>query len=521
MKNTQLIELTAFDGRIPSELSADYILPDTYPDVKRILRVSAKPILIGRYISGRRLEFSGAVDYSVIFSADTENGESMHCVHFAGDFDGSVGDLDNLERASISVIPTIGACSVRMANPRKLTLKSTVNTGVKIIMPTSAEPSVEGGSGTSDTSLEKLFSNITARRERTFLCEPLRISENFEADTSKGTIDDIISCTAQILFNEAKVNLEDSTVTLKGIANVNCVYKSQTEAGVYKSFSRKIPVAHTADAAEYCGAFTYCRPETLSATANAVTIEMNANAAEDSYGERRVVEFDMSADVTVGIVGGEDVSTVLDAYSTSHSSDCTMKNYALKTPDKIFSTSFSVSESLTRDQLSLPENCSIIDTQIEVVSPETSTQRGRLQLSANAMISCIIESDGTYSAVTATIPIKCDLGSSEISSPICRSAEFLASDVRTRTDSDGIHLDFEIYLCAAVCEDKNVSAVSEIRLSGEGKHCTGDAGLTLCYPSGEDTLWQIAKRYKTTVAKIEEANVGRAASVLIIPNDAV
>lgn len=521
MKNTQLIELTTFDGRIPSELSADYILPDTYPDVKRILRVSAKPVLIGRYISGRRLEFSGAVDYSVIFSADTENGESMHCVHFAGDFDGSAGDFDNLDRAVISVIPTLGACSARMANPRKLTLKSTVNTGIKITAPTSAEPSIEFADGTPDTSIEKLFSTITARRERTFMCEPLRISENLDVDASKGAIDEIISCTAQILFGEAKVNLEDSTVALKGTANVNCIYKSESEAGVYRSFSRKIPVTHIADAAEYCGAFTSCRAETLSATANAVTVEMNANVGEDSYGERRVIELDMSADVTVGIVGGEDVSIVLDAYSTTHSSECIMKNYAVKTPDKTFSTSFSVSETLTRDQISLPENCSIIDTQLEIVSPQISAQRGRLQLAANAVVSSIVESDGAYSGMTATIPIKCELGASDISTPVCRFAQFLASDVRTRADSDGIHLDFEVSVCTAVCEEKNVSAVSEVRLSGECKRSDGDFTLTLCYPSPEDTLWQIAKRYKTTVANVEAANIARTASVLVIPNDAV
>ena len=518
MKNTQLIELTAFDGRIPSELSADYILPDTYPDVKRILRASAKPILIGRYISGRRLEFTGAVDYSVIFSADTENGESMHCVHFAGDFDGSVGDFDNLERANISVIPAIGACSVRMANPRKLTLKSTVNTDVKIAMPTSAGPTVDGD---PDTVLEKLFSTVTARRERTFMCEPLRISENLETDNAKGSIDEIISCTAQVLFSEAKVNLEDSTVSLKGTANVNCIYKSEPEAGVYKSFSRKIPVTHIADASEYCGAFTSCRPETLSATANAVTVEMNASVGEDSYGERRVVDLDISADVTVMIVGGEDVSAVLDAYSTSHSSDCIMKNYVLRTHDKTFSTGFSVSETLTRDQLSLPENCVIIDTQIEVVSPQISAQRARLQLMANAIASCMIENDGTYSGVTAVVPIKCDLGSSEMSTPICRCAQFLTSDIRTRVDGDSMHLDFEVSVCAAVCEEKNISAVSEVRLSGECTHHAENTGLTICYPSSEDTLWQIAKRYNTTVAKIEAANTGRTASILVIPNKSV
>ena len=67
---SQRIPVPFYDGTVTNELSADYILPDTYPDVKQILRVRARPVMIGRFISGKRLEFNGAVDYIVIFSAE-------------------------------------------------------------------------------------------------------------------------------------------------------------------------------------------------------------------------------------------------------------------------------------------------------------------------------------------------------------------------------------------------------------------------------------------------------------------
>ena len=521
MKPTQLLEISAFEGRIPSELSADYILPDIYPDVKRILRVAAKPILISRYIAGRRLEFSGAVDYVVIFSADTENGESMHSVHFSGDWDGSVGDLETLERANIAITPSISACSARMANPRKLTLKSTVATSVKITLPCPVEPTLDGAPDLAvAASLEKLTSTVTARRERTFLSDPLRISENLEPDATQPAIDEIISCSAELFFNDAKVNLDDSTVSLKGLANVSCIYKSQGEAGTYKSFSRKIPVTYVADAADHCGAFSACRPESLCARANATTVEINADVGENPYGERRVVELDVSADVSVYIVGGEDVSVVLDAYSTTHTSECTVKEHVAKTPDKMLTTSFSVGELLSRDVLSIGEGASIIDTQIDIVSPEVISQRGRLALTASALVAMIVEDGGSYSGVTATLPIKCDLGAPDMSDKVICNAKLCAADIRTRTSGEGVHLDFEVSVCAALCEAKSVSALSAIRITGELERECGGAVLTLCYPSADDTLWQVAKRYKTTVAAIEAANAADS-SVLVIPRTGV
>ena len=518
MKPAQFIELTAYEGHIPSELSADYILPDTYPDVKKILRVCAKPVLIGRYISGKRLEFSGAVDYKVLFSADTENGESIHAVHFAGEWSGSLPDIESIDTASVCVIPTVSACTVRLANPRKLTIKSTVSTYARISVPCPVAPSIEGThTAAEEASLERLGHTVTARRERTFLADVLRISENLEPDASQPAIDEIISCGAQIYLGEAKINANDLTVALKGAANVNCIYKPQGEAGVYRSFSRRLPIAYIVDASEYTDVFAACRAETLCARALATTVEINAEVGENSYGERRMLELDVSADVNVSIVGGEDVPVVLDAYSLTRETECITREYTARAPGKMLCASFSVGESLGRSELAIPENAKVIDTEIEIVSPGISVERGRLLLTASAVTSSIIEADGSFSGISATIPIKCELSAGEVSEPLYFAADLTASDVRVRLDNERIYFDFEVSLCAEICERSRNVAVSAVRFTGECKRTPVGATLTLCYPTESDTLWQIAKRYKTTVAAIEAANAD-VSGVLLIPS---
>ncbi len=105
---SQRIPVPFYDGTVTNELSADYILPDTYPDVKQILRVRARPVMIGRFISGKRLEFNGAVDYIVIFSAEAQTDRSdpdnivskpdtLHAVHFAAEYSGAPGELEHLD----------------------------------------------------------------------------------------------------------------------------------------------------------------------------------------------------------------------------------------------------------------------------------------------------------------------------------------------------------------------------------------------------------------------------------------
>lgn len=518
MKSNELMDYTAYEGRVSSELSADFILPDTYPDVKRVLRVDAKPVLIGRYISGRRLEFTGAVDYTVIFCADGEAGETLHCVHFAQDFDGGVGDAEALEGANITLKPRMTACSQRLANPRKLTLKSTVGTDVRISAALPCTPACEGAtSRAEEMGLEKLTRSIPTRRERTFLADPLRISEDLEPDASQPAIDEIISCSADVCFHEAKINRDgDFTVSLKGEALINTIYKSQGEAGVYKSFSRKCPVAYIVGADEYEEHFKGCRPETLCARADATTVEINASVGENGFGERRVAQVDVTADVSVCIMGTEDIQIVLDAYSPLRASECSWGEATCEDVGKVLFANFSVGESVSRDGLSIPENATVLDTAANATASAITLERGRGQLTGSADVSCIFAADGEYGCVNVSVPIKCELNVGDMSEPIAHTCDMSVSDMRVRLDNERVYFDFEVSLCAQVCEKKRHRFVSAIRLTGEAAKPCSDCAITLCYPSPDDTLWSVAKRYSTTVSALEAAN-SAGSRVLLIP----
>lgn len=517
----QFMQLPTFDGIVPSELSADYILPDTYPDVKKILRARARPVLIGRYISGRKLEFSCAVDYIVIFSADGEGGESLHCVHFAGDFESTLGELDELDNANIVLTPRMSALNVRLSNPRKLSIRSTVSTDVKISSMLPCTAKCEGARTLEEElSLERLCDTVTSGRERTFTAEPLRISENLEPDSTQPSIDEIVTCDATIHFHEARpmYTSDDFTVSLKGDAVVTCLYKSRSEAGNYRSFSRKIPISYIVGADDFRDSFTDCRPESITAYALAVPTEINAVVAEDNYGERRIVELDMTADVNVHITGGEELPITLDAYSTERESECVMKDFDCHSPSKVVFANFSIGENVTRDGLNLPEDTVIVDAAADVSVGSVTLERGRAVMNGNAFISCILSDNaGSFTSSDFTVPIRCEMSAPDITEPFAYNCLPSVSDLRVRIDPERISFDFDVSLCTELFERSRRHVVDTIRLIGETRSTSNDSAMTLCYPSKDETLWQIAKRYNTTVSALEAANRENS-RVLLVPS---
>ena len=64
---------------LQSEVSGDYILPDSYPDVKNILSCSARICDVKKYFGANEGEISGNFAYNIMFSAADDNGGDVIC----------------------------------------------------------------------------------------------------------------------------------------------------------------------------------------------------------------------------------------------------------------------------------------------------------------------------------------------------------------------------------------------------------------------------------------------------------
>ncbi len=513
------IQMPCFEGSIPCELSADYILPDTYPDVKRILRTTASPVIINRYISGDKAEFSGAVDYSVIFSSEDNGKDTIHCVHFAGDFNGVASDGSSLDTADISITPRISACTARLSNPRKISIRTSVSCDVKIRTLMSCQPKC-GGMTTSDGEykLQKLTDPLKFCMQRTFLADPLRLSADIGIDASMPPVDSVISCKSDIAINEARPQFtgEGASVVLKGAAIVNFICKSTASADDYRSFEEKLPFTHTVSADDISSYFDGCSTDELSARATAVPIELNARVSEDNYGERRIIELDLSADVTVHVYGCAEAAPVLDVYSTERETVCGYSDMTVTAPKKLISTNFSVGENIPLTDLKLPEGASVINTSAEMANAKADVENGRALLTANAVISCIYkDAEGNCGSAEAVVPVKYEFPSGDMSAPTEYECYLSASDMRMRTDGERAWFDFEVSVNAELAGRLRRRVVSTVTF-GDKLAKKQTAAMTLCYKSKNDTMWDIAKRYGTTVEALEAANRANA-RVLIIP----
>ena len=71
------------DRFVVTELSSDFSLPDYQPEIKRLLRVRATVAPPDKYIGAGSAEFSGTVDYSIVYAG---NDGALYCTTQTGEY---------------------------------------------------------------------------------------------------------------------------------------------------------------------------------------------------------------------------------------------------------------------------------------------------------------------------------------------------------------------------------------------------------------------------------------------------
>ena len=91
----------------------------------------------------------------------------------------------------------------------------------------------------------------------------------------------------------------------------------------------------------------------------------------------------------------------------------------------------------------------------------------------------------------------------------------------SRLDENNIYSDLEILITYAIFEKHAEEMIRQSNVYKDKPIAReASASLTLYYPTSSDTLWDIAKKYGTTVPEIMAANglsADTASGVLVIP----
>ena len=475
-----------------TESSTDYVLPDYLGDVRKILFSEASLRPSGRFAGGDEVEFSGIVVYNVVY-LDADGGLSS--VEFTSDYDYSVKCSG--ENYNDSIADTrVSNFAVRRVGPRKINAKASLVGSVRLSEKSSL--SLSGDAFELSSEPEIKMGSVNVRVSKT--------SSVIEREYAEAVarLDGAIADEVQVVYSSIEPMVEelqpmDDICNVKGKLRMCVALKNGDEPayGVEKTvnFEEKVDF-------EGLKADMHLIPE-MSVTSLKSSVNADENGCE-------VVLSGIVEMCAIG-EGNQSVELVLDGYLKEASTDNSYENF---------------------DYTSLISTASIRAShtaEIDRADFESEGMREVVFLTSTPKIEQIEKGEGVvtvsgevrYSGVASEmIGDKISYTSIKFSSPFslnvncnCQNDDKTQVEVELHTqntsatlDSDKLYATCSLEGCAVVLAEEGQTVLSGMSRVECDEKDSSTAKITVYYPAPGDTLFEVAKRFRTSTLKLAEDN---------------
>ncbi len=481
---------TALDTTVEQAVERDFVLPDYYPDIFRILKCRVMPKITSHSINGEKMTFELSVLIRVLYQS--ENSCKVNCLEQKLNYSKSVDMSGDCQNPVITVTPHVDYVNCRVVNQRRLDVRGAVSARIKIVGEQKQAVIVDAFG--ANVQLKK--SLITYPTKRLTATKRITVIEELELAASKPAVGAIIRSDCTVFTQEQKI-IAGKLVT-KGEAEISMLYTCTDSAGedVLEPMKFTIPFSQIIDVDgidESFEAFIDITP----AGCDIITKGENSSS----------LECELVLLVNCTAMKFETCEVVTDAYSTCY--ECELEN----TGCRIESIPMSISETHTvTSQVSYNDEdiACIYDSWCDIsnVSSRFDDDKNKYIISGNLNF-CLIgkNESGAPIYLESEAPFEHELSSEYSAQSTIDPKVCVQSCSYHLPDSNSAEIKAELKISGCVCEQSAKNIICQLSVcTDKPKEKQNGYALKLCYCGENEDIWEIAKKYSTSINAIMEEN---------------
>ena len=487
------LQLPICDKIVTSEVAGDFSLPDYQPEIKRLLRVSATVQPPTHYVGGGSAEFSGTVDFCMIYAGSDGK---MYCFPTSSDYVFRVPleaspDFDLNDSLVCYALCESESVISRVSGPRRMSVKCRLKARVKAYGSYLLEEKHRGklreGCGE-----ERLWKEAQTAVSSHALGEPFVVSDEILLDREAGSGDDwrIVSGDAQVMVNEALCG--NGRINCRGEVVLKLMLQREGEDQEPVCVWRKLPFNHEmkADGAAIGG----------DAAVSGVCTELNLALEEG----RVLCEAEIVTEACCQQT--ETLAYTADWYATGCESSCDVSEVTLPRALRCINGNVTQSEAKSVEEFGIASDTRVIDVAGQATLDAITQDRGRYVLSGNCRYTLILVSpDGEMTTKDIELPWRYVAdGAAAGESPLHYEGQVQVLSAKARMDGKRLAIDAEMGVCARLWTKETVLVATALTYGERRLKTAGE--MLLCYPSRKDTLWSVGKRYGCAIDRLVVKN---------------
>jgi len=286
---------------IDTMVRGEYLIPDTHPDVMKILMIEARPFIVNTEVMQDKVYLEGQVEYNILYFAKEEDKLAVNSISYNDKFNSQV-DIDGAEHRMICEADCeVEHINASIINERKVSvdgifkIKCTLYENKRIDMVKDIDSSDDVQMQKQSTYMDKIIGNMNTE---------INGKATVQVSGEKSELGKILNIYS--ILHKKDIKIMEGRIQCSTFCKINMLYKASESADVCM-LEDDIYVSDEFDM------------ENVSSNMHAIS-DFYANTAEysireDETGERRLLDIEVPINVNVKVLAKENIDIIEDAYS--------------------------------------------------------------------------------------------------------------------------------------------------------------------------------------------------------------
>ena len=464
-------------------IESDCIVPDVKPDIIEIAGTSGIVNIYKKEVSEGRIRIDGCVITYIMYTANENGKNTVRSINHTIDF----SQIIAIENATSEMIENtkvlLQSIKCQIINERKINIKVNMNFDVKLF----TSSNIEYVNNVKLDDIQKLEKKFTINNVLGMASTKASVSEKVAIDNTNN-LAEILKTNVNIMNVETKISV--NKILIKADINFKMLYSN--EEGKVFQVKRVFPVMGFVDMQDI-KEDAICDPN----------IEIRNMLIKPNGSEDKTVSVDMEIGMQVIAYSSKEINVIRDLYSPSKNLKFNQKNVNLIQNKSVYVGTYSINQ---REKLDIGSE-KVYDTDVIVNIQDKKAVNGAANLTGNIEFT-FTHSTAEFTGVsnqTISIPFNCNVNGKNINESSSLSVSYSITNENYNIMPGG-EIDLKLDIVFTV-SSSNISNVSLIENVEENQNETNqNFNMIIYYTKQNDTLWAIAKRFRSTKDNICKIN---------------
>lgn len=458
----------------------DVIVNDVKPDVLKIINTNGIICVQKREVLSGKVKLEGYINTYIIYLADDEMG-SIRTINTMLDFSSTIDVETCNEDYILEETLNIKGFETRVVNSRKIHVKAFIDADLKLYLNEEVKTIVDIQNDGSLQMLNTSRNFMSLIGENTGKCM-LKDTINVEDDLAE-----IMSVKFTLVDMETKTSY--NKVLIKGTANAQVMYL--TEDNKISNVMGQIPVMGFVDMPNIADTSPECIAK----------IKLRNLKVEPNDMEEHSILVEAELDLLCRAYENKQLNIIEDMYSLCDNVELKRSNVRAVTEQSRVRDTFKVKQVFTESELLYGR---ILGVNLVPVIENTDVKEGRINYTGKVNAEFFVNHEDNIVTHNYEIPFEFDLTSDQIRRNTQVETQINVINHKTYNTDDGVVLEAEVEIIALLQNSEELDLIQDIDITEDTN--PNMYSMVIYFVKPGDTLWKIAKQFKSKVEDIARIN---------------